>query len=270
MTQAPDTDNGYVRLANGILQALALTDLTGAERRVLDVIFFKTYGFRKKTDKISLTQFEEFTGLPRRTITRSIDSLEKRNIIGTDTSLFITQYGFNKQISEWKNKICAAPNRDKTVPSKEKGSAKPKKKKLGTKKSLPKTRDIPGKQLGTPTSHTTDNITTGKHTTTIDDVIPSSDESADALTPAQYAELFFGKDKVVMMREVGFFLKRGSDLPVIRDQFSRFISYWTERTPGGKKQRWQTEKTFEVRRRLTTWFDRTEKSNKHSKNIRAI
>lgn len=37
-------------------------------------------------------------------------------------------------------------------------------------------------------------------------------------------------------------------------EIQNFISYWTERTPDGKKQKWQLQKTFEVPRRLTTWF----------------
>lgn len=38
-----------------------------------------------------------------------------------------------------------------------------------------------------------------------------------------------------------------------------FVGYWTEPTPSGKKQRWQMEKTFEVRRRFATWVRNAEK-----------
>lgn len=38
-----------------------------------------------------------------------------------------------------------------------------------------------------------------------------------------------------------------------------FYLYWTEKTPTGKKQRWELEKAFEVERRLATWFARTQK-----------
>lgn len=34
----------------------------------------------------------------------------------------------------------------------------------------------------------------------------------------------------------------------------KFTSYWTEKNKSGTKQRWETEKTFEIARRLTTWF----------------
>lgn len=85
-----------------------------------------------------------------------------------------------------------------------------------------------------------------------------------ALTPAQYAEKFFAKDPATMKAEADFFTERGATTAVIREQFLRFLHYWMELTPGGKKQRWQTQKTFEIRRRLVTWFDRIEQSKKSS------
>jgi len=37
----------------------------------------------------------------------------------------------------------------------------------------------------------------------------------------------------------------------------KFINYWNELTQSRNKCRWQTEKTFEVKRRLTAWLDRS-------------
>lgn len=39
-------------------------------------------------------------------------------------------------------------------------------------------------------------------------------------------------------------------------QIRMFKNYWTEPTHNGKMQRWQIEKTFEIERRLVTWFSR--------------
>ena len=33
----------------------------------------------------------------------------------------------------------------------------------------------------------------------------------------------------------------------------RFIDYWTEKSPNGRKMRWQKQKTFDVKRRMTRW-----------------
>ena len=57
--------------------------------------------------------------------------------------------------------------------------------------------------------------------------------------------------------------RRGTEIEIVRAELDKFISYWTEKTKDGRKQRWETEKVFEVQRRLSTWlskaneFDRT-------------
>lgn len=78
-------------------------------------------------------------------------------------------------------------------------------------------------------------------------------------TPRMYADRFFAKETAAWLAERDFFAERGAPVDFLRDQFARFWHYWSELTPGGKKQRWQTEKTFEVRRRLVTWIDRAGK-----------
>lgn len=39
-----------------------------------------------------------------------------------------------------------------------------------------------------------------------------------------------------------------------REEIKRFVLYWTEPSRGGKKVRWEMQATFEVGRRLMTWF----------------
>lgn len=46
------------------------------------------------------------------------------------------------------------------------------------------------------------------------------------------------------------------DKHVIKREFKKFIAYWSEKNPGGKKERWEKETVFDVSRRLTTWFSR--------------
>jgi hypothetical protein len=40
----------------------------------------------------------------------------------------------------------------------------------------------------------------------------------------------------------------------VRREVAKFVSYWTEPTPNGKKQRWEIQKTFDYKRRLATWL----------------
>lgn len=47
-------------------------------------------------------------------------------------------------------------------------------------------------------------------------------------------------------------LERGSAAA----ELLKFYAYWSEPTRSGHKQRWETQPTFEVRRRLASWFGR--------------
>ena len=49
-------------------------------------------------------------------------------------------------------------------------------------------------------------------------------------------------------------VEKGIPQPVAERELKKFISYWTELNATGKKQRWEKQETFEVMRRLATWF----------------
>lgn len=41
---------------------------------------------------------------------------------------------------------------------------------------------------------------------------------------------------------------------ILSDEEARkFFLYWTERSPNGKKHRWEFERTFDIARRMTYW-----------------
>ena len=52
--------------------------------------------------------------------------------------------------------------------------------------------------------------------------------------------------------------------PIVRIELNKFISYWTEKNGSGRKQKWEMEKTFEVKRRLATWFSNANKFSQRS------
>ncbi|MFH2141398.1 MAG: replication protein [Bacteroidota bacterium] len=55
--------------------------LSGSAYKILDIICRKTYGFHKTIDKISISQFEEYTGLSNRVVIKSIRELINMGII---------------------------------------------------------------------------------------------------------------------------------------------------------------------------------------------
>ena len=78
---SPQKENGYTPIANEILEELVKIDLLGAELRVLLFIIRKTYGYHKKSDQISFTQFEKGTGISRQTINKTLKNLMAKGLI---------------------------------------------------------------------------------------------------------------------------------------------------------------------------------------------
>ena len=100
---SPQLENGYARIANEVLMALAQLDLSPYEARVMWVIFSKTYGnYGRKMDKISLSQFSDWTGIERRNVRRSLASLLARNVIAASPNGNGVSYGLQKDHDRWK------------------------------------------------------------------------------------------------------------------------------------------------------------------------
>jgi phage replication O-like protein O len=95
-------ENGYFEFANEIAEALARVNLNAYQQRVLWVIWRKTYGWKKKSDRISRSQFVEMTAIEGRNIDRTIKQLEKMNIITVKRHATKTAvYSFQKNYDAW-------------------------------------------------------------------------------------------------------------------------------------------------------------------------
>ena len=99
---SPQVENGYVKIANELMEAFARFRISGEARQVLDVILRKTYGFNKKEDAISLSQFTLATGLKKPNICRAIQKLVTMSIIIKNDNDTISTYRFIKDYSLWK------------------------------------------------------------------------------------------------------------------------------------------------------------------------
>lgn len=91
-------------------------------------------------------------------------------------------------------------------------------------------------------------------------------EEEEIITPHQIANDFLNKEEKQehFIQEV---VSRGVNESTARQETKEFVSYWTELNGTGKKQRWQMEKTFEVQRRLATWFSKVSNFNKPTKKV---
>ena len=100
----PQVENGYIRIANEIWDALVAIRISGEARQVLDLIIRKTWGWGKKTDKISLSQLCDATGLKKSSVIKARKKLVKMNIITMTKKVneITPSYGIVKDHTKWK------------------------------------------------------------------------------------------------------------------------------------------------------------------------
>lgn len=116
----PQTENGYIQIATEVWEALSRVRVPGEAMQVLMVILRKTWGYKKKVDYISLSQFCLATGLNRNHVCAALKKLSEMNLVSpekrtcpekrTDEINTIpefgtcntTQYRFNKDFDTWK------------------------------------------------------------------------------------------------------------------------------------------------------------------------
>jgi len=99
---SPQLEHGYVKIANEIMDALIKYRIPGEQMQCLLFIIRKTYGFNKKWDTISNSQFVEFTGLKKSSVCRAINVLVDKNIVYKKANNYIPSYYFNKRYGSWK------------------------------------------------------------------------------------------------------------------------------------------------------------------------
>lgn len=108
MNDKPQTENGYTRIASGsekndVLMALVKARLNATQYQIMLLVIRKTWGYNKKEDWISLTQFENYLSKTRPSITNEIKTLVKKNILVKKSYPGIKAfYAINKDFSSWK------------------------------------------------------------------------------------------------------------------------------------------------------------------------
>jgi phage replication O-like protein O len=96
----PQTENGFTGIANELLEAFSVIDLNGYESKFIFALIRRTYGFKKKTDYISNSQFVEATKLYKAHISRTETNLIRRKIV----TKIGKQIGLNKNWEQWTQK----------------------------------------------------------------------------------------------------------------------------------------------------------------------
>ena len=90
----PQCEDGYTRIANELLDALCRIRIPGESMQIFCVILRKTYGYGKKIDRISLSQFVEATGMKKPNVCRALKQLQTLNVIHIDKIVIQNDNGF--------------------------------------------------------------------------------------------------------------------------------------------------------------------------------
>ena len=97
-------ENGYTKIANELIEALARAKLNGTQRRILDIIIRSTYGWNKKSHPISLTFIEQGTGIDKTQIKRELKTLIQKQIVKVYVEPDFNnprEIGINKDYDKW-------------------------------------------------------------------------------------------------------------------------------------------------------------------------
>lgn len=100
----PQIENGYTKIANEILEALAKQPLNGTQRRILDVVFRYTYGFSRKEHELSLSYISKASNMNKQQVKRELDDLILKSIIHVVSEASFKSsrvIEFNKNYDTW-------------------------------------------------------------------------------------------------------------------------------------------------------------------------
>ncbi|MGY3892864.1 replication protein [Aeromonas enterica] len=97
-----DLNDGYVRIANELYDAIILADLNKNEQKVVHAVTRCTYGFNKKVDRIADNQIAERTGLSRQAVSFAKNTLIRMKVLIREGG----RIGPNKNLSEWDISEC--------------------------------------------------------------------------------------------------------------------------------------------------------------------
>ena len=95
---SPQKENGYTPIANEIFEAFYRCKMNEYERVIVCTIWRKTYGWSKKEDWVSNSQFSKETGILPSHITRTIKQLIKKCVVNKNGK----KLSINKHYHEWK------------------------------------------------------------------------------------------------------------------------------------------------------------------------
>lgn len=101
MSSSPQLEDGFIRIANELMEAILGFGFTHREVVVLFSIIRKTYGYGKKTDDISASQIGDMCKIARQHVTTTLNHLALCDVITKKPGKFGTIIGIQKNHKKW-------------------------------------------------------------------------------------------------------------------------------------------------------------------------
>jgi len=122
-----------------------------------------------------------------------------------------------------------------------------------------KQTDTKNEMKPTRNRHATDTIEEERKKGRKEEGDPTEGEAKNAASPPrtpgdEAREFFENPEKQEAI--ISWLLSRGVSPEAARKELEAFILCWTEPNKSGKRLRWELQDTFEIKRRLVTWFKR--------------
>lgn len=101
MANGPQIEDGFLRIANELYDAILAFPFTARQLKVVLSIMRKTYGFGKKQDDISASQIGAMCGMSRNHATSTLNQLAGLRVITKIPGVYGSVVGINKDYKVW-------------------------------------------------------------------------------------------------------------------------------------------------------------------------
>lgn len=118
---SPQLENGYTSIANEILDNLCKLSLNGTELKVVICIFRYTFGFRRKSHKLSASFISRYGNCELSSVKRALKRLQEKKIVvcvNPEKKGVTAELMFNKNYEQWATSSKKATSSEITISSK--------------------------------------------------------------------------------------------------------------------------------------------------------
>lgn len=97
----PQVEEGYIRIANELFDAILRADLSKREQKVVLAVLRKTYGYGKKEDDIASVQLADMCGLHPNHVRSTLATLAARRVLNVRKGRYGQLLSINKHYDQW-------------------------------------------------------------------------------------------------------------------------------------------------------------------------